>query len=63
MLSAIRTAVFSFILILGQRDVSVPPGFAGDPEVRYVEQITEKIAHFDIETDTDTSNFATDTGM
>ncbi|XP_074651204.1 nonsense-mediated mRNA decay factor SMG5-like [Tubulanus polymorphus] len=48
-------------VIQGRKKVAVPPGFHMDPEARYVEEITEKIATFNIETDTDTSAIPTDT--
>lgn len=37
-------------------------GFEQSSESRHVKEITEKLANFVIETDTDTSNFPTDTG-
>ena len=42
---------------------SMSVGFAHDPEARYVAEITEKMANYVIETDTDTSLFPTDTGL
>ena len=37
-------------------------GFESSEESQHVHEITEKITHFVIETDTDTSSFPTDTG-
>ena len=38
-------------------------GFDKDPEAQHVQEITEKLANFVIETDTDTTSMPTDTGM
>ena len=38
-------------------------GFDQDPEARHVAEITQKMADYVIETDTDTSMMPTDTGM
>ncbi|XP_013389352.1 protein SMG5 [Lingula anatina] len=45
----------------GKKQVRVPPGFDQDPETKHVVEITEKLAAFVIDTDTDTSMLATDT--
>ncbi len=37
-------------------------GFDHDPEAQHVREITEKLANFVIETDTDTTSMPTDTG-
>ena len=39
-------------VIDSQREVSIPPGFGNDPETKHVEEINEKLAHYQIETDT-----------
>ncbi|KAK3764273.1 hypothetical protein RRG08_033355 [Elysia crispata] len=42
-------------------NVSVPPGFNSSEEAKHVAEITEKLANFDIETDTETIFMQTDT--
>ena len=42
--------------------VFLAAGFESSEESQHVHEITEKITHFMIETDTDTSSFPTDTG-
>ncbi|KAK7116433.1 nonsense-mediated mRNA decay factor SMG5-like isoform X2 [Littorina saxatilis] len=45
----------------GKTHVSVPPGFVSSEEARHVADITEKLANFVIETDTEVSTAPTDT--
>ena len=55
----IDNEIYKFVLN-GKRNVTVPPGF--DPkEAREIEELGEKIATFQIETDTEISLFNTDT--
>ena len=44
----------------GRKAVSVPPGFASTSEAKHVEEISEKLANFVIETDTEASVTATE---
>ncbi|KAK3097945.1 hypothetical protein FSP39_014736 [Pinctada imbricata] len=44
----------------GKRQVPVPPGFAQSSEARHVAEITDKLANFVIETDTEASIIPTD---
>lgn len=67
-LASLSSELFSSsLMFLGQdlaatqEDVSVPPGFMSSIEAKHVAEITEKLANFDIETDTETSFFPTDT--
>lgn len=48
-------------VIQGTKDVSVPPGFASTSEAKHVAEITNKLANFVIETDTEASIMPTDT--
>ena len=48
-------------VVQGKKEVSVPPGFEKTDESLHVHEITEKLANFVIETDTDNSSFPTDT--
>ncbi|XP_005110077.2 protein SMG5 [Aplysia californica] len=45
----------------GNEEVPVPPGFMSSLEAKHVAEITEKLANFEIETDTETNFFPTDT--
>lgn len=47
-------------IIQGTKQVRVPPGFEASNESRYVLEISEKLANFEIETDTDISLCPTD---
>lgn len=47
-------------IIQGKKQVSVPPGFASTSEAKHVEEISQKLANFVIETDTETSITATE---
>ncbi|XP_053405095.1 nonsense-mediated mRNA decay factor SMG5-like [Mercenaria mercenaria] len=47
-------------VIQGRKQVSVPPGFAASSEAKHVEEISQKLANFVIETDTETSITATE---
>ena len=49
-------------VIQGRKQVSVPPGFAASSEAKHVEEISQKLANFVIETDTETSITATEAG-
>ncbi|KAH3838145.1 hypothetical protein DPMN_111551 [Dreissena polymorpha] len=40
-------------VVIGKRQVSVPPGFATSSEARHVAEISQKLANFVIETDTE----------
>ena len=44
----------------GRKAVTVPPGFALTSEAKHVEEISQKLANFVIETDTEASVTATD---
>merc|ERR1719419_1271424 len=48
-------------VVQAKKDVPVPPGFEQSSESHHVMEITQKIANFVIETDTEASNFPTDT--
>ncbi|GFO37961.1 protein smg5, partial [Plakobranchus ocellatus] len=48
-------------LLQGGANVTVPPGFNSSEEAKHVAEITEKLANFDIETDTETVFMQTDT--
>ena len=50
-------------VIMGRKQVSVPPGFARSSEARHVEEISQKLANFVIETDTEASITATEIGQ
>ncbi|XP_060575819.1 nonsense-mediated mRNA decay factor SMG5-like [Ruditapes philippinarum] len=47
-------------VIQGRKQVPVPPGFAASSEAKHVEEISQKLANFVIETDTETSITATE---
>lgn len=47
-------------VIQGRKQVSIPPGFASTSEARHVAEITNKLANFVIETDTEASIMPTD---
>jgi hypothetical protein len=49
-------------VIQGRKQVPVPPGFAASSEAKHVEEISQKLANFVIETDTETSITATEAG-
>ena len=49
-------------VIQGTKQVPVPPGFAQSSEARHVEEISQKLANFVIETDTEASVTATEAG-
>jgi hypothetical protein len=49
-------------VIQGKRQVSVPPGFATSSEAKHVAEISQKLANFVIETDTEASVTATEIG-
>lgn len=49
-------------VIQGKKQVTVPPGFAASSEAKHVEEISQKLANFVIETDTETSITATEAG-
>lgn len=56
----IDNEIYKFILN-GKKQVSVPPGFENNPkEVQEIEELGQKIASFQIETDTEVSLFNTD---
>ncbi|KAI8793396.1 nonsense-mediated mRNA decay factor SMG5-like [Biomphalaria glabrata] len=48
-------------LVADQKEVPIPPGFNSSEEAKHVAEITEKLANFDIETDTETNFLPTDT--
>ena len=47
-------------VVQGKRAVTVPPGFASTSEAKHVEEISQKLANFVIETDTEASVTATE---
>ncbi|KAL4227218.1 Protein smg5 [Mactra antiquata] len=47
-------------VIQGKKQVPIPPGFAKSSEAKHVEEISEKLANFVIETDTEASVTATE---
>lgn len=47
-------------VIQGKKQVSVPPGFAASSEAKHVAEISQKLANFVIETDTEASVTATE---
>lgn len=50
-------------VIQGKKQVSVPPGFHSSSEAKHVEEISQKLANFVIETDTEASVTATEMGQ
>ncbi|ESO94590.1 hypothetical protein LOTGIDRAFT_232390 [Lottia gigantea] len=48
-------------VIQGKKDVSIPPGFSTSSEAKHVADITNKLANYIIETDTEVSLIPTDT--
>ncbi|XP_062573765.1 nonsense-mediated mRNA decay factor SMG5-like isoform X1 [Saccostrea cucullata] len=50
-------------VVQGRKEVPVPPGFAASSEAKHVAEITNKLANFVIETDTEVSAGPTDTEM
>ena len=44
----------------GKKSVTIPPGFASSSEAKHVEEISQKLANFVIETDTEASVTATE---
>lgn len=48
-------------IVQGKTHIPVPPGFVSSEEARHVADITEKLANFVIETDTEVSTAPTDT--
>ena len=47
-------------VVQGKKAVTVPPGFASTSEAKHVEEISQKLANFVIETDTEASVTATE---
>ena len=57
-----QTDGFDNDVIQGKKQVSVPPGFHSSSEAKHVAEISQKLANFVIETDTEASVTATELG-
>lgn len=57
-----QTEGFDNDVIQGKKQVSVPPGFHSSSEAKHVAEISQKLANFVIETDTEASITATEIG-